>query len=210
MSGIVVHSTPVREVQFVCPQCGVDRDGTVVDLQRWFAVIGLRLVPLANLDPMVECHACAHRCGVAVLSVPTAAVLAEMLRTALRHAVATLVRLSTSDPVARDEVERGAVALMRNAGYAYDRFELEDDMDALRDVGTGPHMLQLADELTPHGKQSLLHRLNVIATIDGPARPAQREALIRIGTALGMALPHIHGVLAVHRSTESASEHRSS
>lgn len=197
MTGTSVRTTAVRDVEFVCPHCGVDRAGSVVELQRWLAVGRFTVVPLQRLGSMVECGSCSHRAGVGVLNVPTSKALEEMLQHALRHAIASVIRAGRGVGPGNDEVERHAVTIMRNAGYLYDRFDLDDDLRELSDSGTTPHLRPLADELTGHGKQSLLHRLHTLATVDGPLRPAQRDALLRIGVALGMGAPHINGIIAV-------------
>ncbi len=203
MSGIEIRTSPIRRVEFVCPQCGIDRDGAIVDQQRWFVALRVPLVPLAKLDPVVECQACGHRCGIGALTVPTAAALSEMLNRAMRHSIATIVRHGDASPPAG--AERFAVAIMRDAGFAYDRFALDADLAELTDAGTTPHMRPLADELTAHGKQGLLHRLHTLAMIGEGPTAAQRNALTRIGIALGMAAPHINGVLATSRQYDQLS-----
>ena len=64
-------SAAVRGVQFVCPLCGEDRDGSHVE------------------DPAgpawVQCHECSYRCDPGVLEIPTEAMLAEWHAQALRH-----------------------------------------------------------------------------------------------------------------------------
>jgi hypothetical protein len=194
MTGIVIRTSPIRRVEFVCPQCGVDRNGAIVDQQRWFVALGLPLVPLAQLDPVVECGVCRHRAGIGVLTIPTAAALGDMLCRAMRHAIATIVRHGAATPSV--EVERFAVDMMRKSGFPYDRHALALDLDQLTDLGTAPHVRPLADELTAHGKQGLLYRLHALAALTGGPTPTQRTALVRIGVALGMAAPHINGVLA--------------
>jgi hypothetical protein len=198
MTGIVIRTSPIRRVEFVCPQCGIDRDGAIVDQQRWFVVAGVPLVPLAKLDPVVLCRACGHRSGIGVLTVPTAAALGDMLCRAMRYSIATVVRHGGGTP--SPEAERFAVDMMHKSGFPYDRTALENDLHQLADRGTAPHMRPLADELTAHGKQGLLQRLHALASLTGGPTPAQRAGLVRIGVALGMAAPHINGVLAaVHR-----------
>jgi tellurite resistance protein len=54
----------------------------------------------------------------------------------------------------------------------------------------------LVDELTPHGKQGFLHRMVAIALADGAFTRSEQQTLVDIGVALGMAAPHINGVLA--------------
>ncbi len=197
MIGIRISSAPQRPVAFVCPHCGVDREGAVVLRRRWLAVGKRPVLPMRAVSPMVQCAVCGQQCGLAILNVPTSSALEAMLHTALRHAIVSVVRAGRGMGPANDEVDRHAVSVMRNAGYMYDRFDLDDDLRTLNDAGMTPHLRPLADELTQHGKQSLLHKLHTLAAIDGPVRPGQREVLLRVGVALGMAATHINGVLAV-------------
>jgi hypothetical protein len=197
MSGIVIRTSPIRRVEFVCPRCGIDRDGNIADQQRWFVALGVPLVPLAKLDPVVRCGTCSHRSGIGVLTVPTAAALSDMLNRAMRHSIATIVRHGDGAPSA--DVERFAVGIMRKSGFPYESHDLERDLGQLTDQGTAPHMRPLADELTAHGKQGLLHRLHALAALTGGPTATQRASLVRIGVALGMAAPHINGVLAAAR-----------
>lgn len=197
MAGITIRTSPIRSVAFVCPHCGVDRDGDVVDRRRWLTLGRLTVLPLGRLDPMVECGTCGQCSGLVVLNVPTSNQLEEMLGVALRHAVTSVIRAGRGVGPPNDEVDRYAVSVVRSAGFTYDRFDLDDDLRQLRDTGTVPFVRSLADELTLHGKQSMLHRLHTLATTDGPLRPAQREVLVRIGVALGMGPAYINGIIAV-------------
>jgi hypothetical protein len=197
VTATMIRTSPIRDVDFVCPHCGVDREGSVVELHRWIGVGRLPLVPMRRLGPMVECRACAHHSGVGVLNIPTTKALDELLRNALRYSIVSVVRAGRGVGPGNDDVERHAVSIMRNAGYVYDRFDLDDDLRDLSESGTVSHVRPLAEELTPHGKQSLLHKLHTLATLDGAMRPSQRDALLRIGLALGMGAAHINGVIAV-------------
>lgn len=68
--------TIVRDVQFVCPSCGDDRQGRHVE-------------PPAG-DAWVECDHCNYRCDPGVLEIPTEATLTAWHAQALRHAQAAL------------------------------------------------------------------------------------------------------------------------
>jgi hypothetical protein len=205
VSGIVVRTKALRPVEFVCPDCGIDRSGSIVDRRRWWVALGIPLVPLAVLDPMVECGTCSYRCGIGVLAIPTAAALGDLLGRALRHAIASVLRSGTSGAVRSADVARQAVAIMRAAGFDYDRFALERDVAELSDAGTTPTMSLLADEMTAHGKQALVHRLYGLAAVAGQPTRQQLDLLVRIGVALAMAAPHINGVLAVAGRDEQVS-----
>lgn len=195
MWGIGVRARRVRDVDFVCPRCGIDRGGSVVATQRWFGALRIPLVPLARLDDMVECHACRHRSGLTVLEVPTTEALATYLRDATRGSVATMVRASADrhDPLVRE----AALATMHSAGYAYDDELLAHDVAHTSDDDAYVALAQLSYELTPHGKQSFLHRMATIALADGPISAREQQRVLEIGVALRMAPPHINGVLAV-------------
>ncbi len=192
--GVKVRSRVVERTTFVCPRCGVDRDGSELVRQRWFTVLYVPLVPLAMLEPVIECGACGHQCDLGVLDIPTSDQLSRYLEDAMRRAVATVVRAAGADDVA---TRTAAVAAMRSAGHDYDDVTLNDDVRMLAGDGAALSLRRLVDELTPHGKQSFLHRMAAVAQADGSLSADERRALVEIGVALGMPAPHINGVLAV-------------
>src|SRR5262245_1377353 len=97
LCGVAVRSTPICAVDFVCPRCGVDRDGTVLEQQSWFHLFGIPCVPLATLEGAVDCATCGHRAGLAVLEVVTNGALTECLATAVRFGAAAMVKASIDD-----------------------------------------------------------------------------------------------------------------
>jgi hypothetical protein len=197
LRGVAVRTKTIQSVEFVCPRCGVDREGAVVEQQRWYCVLGIPTVPLAVLEPAVVCNTCDHRAGLGVLDVLTSAALTECLATAMRYAVASIVRAGIDDgngigPDVLDEV----FDVMLGSGYLYDELVLAGDLTAVDDNLVRRALEPLADELTPHGKQGFLHRMIAIAMADGHLNRNEQLALVNIGVGLGMAAPHINGVLA--------------
>ena len=87
----------IRQVEFVCPRCGADRAGTVVEQQRWYHVLGVPCVPLATLDGAVDCNSCGHRLSLAVLDARTVSALTECLALGMRYAAASTVKASVAD-----------------------------------------------------------------------------------------------------------------
>lgn len=197
LHGVFARARVREEVDFVCPRCGVDRHGAVVERQRWFHLAGLPLIPLAELEPVVECGTCGHQSGTAVLDVLTSVRLSECLAAAMRYSVASVVKAGIEDgngvgPDVLDEV----FEVMRAAGGHYDELVLAADLASV-DEGRVQRVLRpLSEELTPHGKQGFLHRMVSIAVADGHLNRNEQWALIEIGVGLGMAAPHINGVLA--------------
>lgn len=195
LTSVVIRAKVRARIELVCPRCGVDRDGDVVDQQRWGCVLGLPVVRLATLDPMIECHECGYRAGMCVLDIPTAAVLADRLEAAMRSAMATMVR-AADDPAGNDfDLTDEVVRMMTQMGYEYDADRLADDLAGTDDIETSARLRLLIDDLTPHGKQGFLHRMIAIALADGPISNNERRAIERMGGALGMARPHLIGVL---------------
>jgi transcription elongation factor Elf1 len=194
--GVEIRTKPIRDVEFVCPKCGADRVGTVVSQQRWYTIGGLPTVPLATLDEAVDCTTCRHRSSIGALDVLTAEALIRCLEAAMREAVACVVRASMSTCGVASEVLDEVFDVMLASGYEYDEKELLaslrcDDSDRLESA-----LRPLVDEMTSYGKQGFLHRMIAIALADGPLTRVEQQALVRIGVALGMAAPHINGVLA--------------
>jgi hypothetical protein len=197
LHGVGVRTRPICEVDFVCPCCGVDRAGTVVEQQRWYHVFGIPCVPLATLDEAVDCATCGHRSGVAVLEVLTANELTARLATAMRCATASMVKASIDDGDGIGvEMLDAVFDLMMVSGYEYDEIMLAGDLSAIDSDLLSSALRPLVDELTPHGKQGFLHRMVAIALADGGFTRSEQQTLVDIGVALGMAAPHINGVLA--------------
>ena len=195
--GVGVRTKAISQVEFVCPMCGADRDGTVVEQQRWYHVLGIPCVPLATLDGAVDCNTCGHRSGLAVLEVLTASALTECLATAMRYATASMVKASIADGDGiTTEMLDEVFDLMIVSGYEYDELTLAADLSAIDERALAGALRPLIEELTPHGKQGFLHRMVAIALADGALTHSEQVTLVQIGVDLGMAAPHINGVLA--------------
>lgn len=200
MMGVEVRHQAIRETEYVCPRCGVDRMGTEVEPQRWFHVVRVPVIPLATMPNEMVCGTCGHRSELGVLEIPTTAQLTEFLGIAVRCSIAYVVRSGRAnafdfriDP----EVASLAVAVMHADGQEYDVDQLRRDIAELDDDDARASLSRLMHELTSHGKQGFLHRMAAIALADGPMNPREHRALAEIGVALGMSAPHINGILAV-------------
>ena len=197
LQGLGVRTKRIRQVEFVCPRCGADRAGTVVEQQRWYHVLGVPCVPLATLDGAVDCNTCGHRASLAVLDVLTVSALTECLALAMRYTTASMVKASVADGDGiTTEMLDEVFDLMIVSGYEYDELTLAADLSAVEDGALTDALRPLVEELTPHGKQGFLHRMVAIALADGALTRTEQLTLVRIGVDLGMAAPHINGVLA--------------
>jgi hypothetical protein len=182
----------VRAVEFVCPRCGLDRPGGHDVPRKWLRFAGMPVLPLAELAPTVTCDECGHVSDLGVLEVPTTAQLAELLRDATVAALVMTVRSSTDE--ARGTVHDAAVDELRRAGFREEALCFARSVEQLDDAEARRRLRRVAPELTSYGKQAFLHRVASVADV---VDPPQRGALALIGCELGMAAPHINGVLAV-------------
>jgi tellurite resistance protein len=205
LRGIAVRAKAVRPVMFVCPRCEADSPGHVVRLQRWMLLLNVPVVPLATLDPKVECDGCGYQAGLGVLDIPTADQLAEWLTAAMRSAVATVVRAGAeAGGHIADDVRSEAIDVMISAGHIYDQATLNHDVATLIEGDTEMCLRLIRDELSSHGKQGFLQRMIAISLADGELSIEEQRAIVAVGVALGMAAPHINGVLAAARARARA------
>lgn len=195
IAGVEVRSRIERQVEFVCPRCGLDRVGAVISPQRWCVVLGLPVVPLATLDRAVVCGTCDHSTDLEVLAIPTTTQLAVYVDQAVRHAVVSIVRAGhgTPDPATL----RHALGAVSASTPEYDARALDADLVTLDQNELTAALRRLRPELTSHGKQALLHRMASLAQVDGPITDRERCALVHIGVEVGMPAAHINGVLTV-------------
>ena len=171
----------------------MDRTGAETVATRWACVLRVPIVPLGEHDPQITCDGCGHSSDLGVLDVPTTAQLSNLLREATVAALVLAVR--ASEPTARSSARSAAITALDEAGLASTIEGFDVDLDTLDDIEARLRLRRIGHELTPFGKQGFLHRVAAVGATSGTA--ATRDALVQIGCDLGMAAPHINGVLAV-------------
>ncbi|WP_030545613.1 TerB family tellurite resistance protein [Streptomyces albus] len=193
----------VGDGEFFCPDCGGDRNYRRRTGRRRFTFLGIPVLPRGSAGPVVECSSCRGHFGTETLDHPTTVRFSAMLRDAV-HTVALAV-LAAGGTEARPTRE-AAVSVVRAAGFAdCTEQQLLTLVEALAtDAGRLPGWAEdfgegsgtaltielhealgpLAPHLAPAGRESILLQGARIALADGPYRPAEREALSAVGTAL--------------------------
>lgn len=192
---IAVRQRRTRSVELVCPQCGLDRTGAEIVPARWFEVFGLPVLPLGEHDPQIVCDECGRTSDLGVLDIPTTAQLSTLLRDATVGALVLTIR--SADRAQTDVVHRAAVRSLREVGFADDEALLDRELTDLTEEVAAERLRRIGRELTAYGKQGFLHRVTAVALAAEPMTPTRRDALAQIGCDLGMAAPHINGILAV-------------
>ena len=208
--------TTVGDGGFFCPGCGGDRGFLRRTGRRWFAVLGLPLVPRGTVGPVVECVACHRRFGTDVLDQPTTRRFSVLLRDAV-HAV-TLAVLAADPACGRAALEAAAGVLRAAGSEQCTADQLATLVEALAadtgrvpcgtgPTGVAPELHEALDPLTPHlapaGRASILVRGARIALADGPYTPAEREVLGTAGDALALTADEVTRLLAAARTTSS-------
>ena len=192
---IGVRHRTVRPVEFVCPRCGLDRTGAELVPGRWVHAFGVAVLPMGEHEAVVTCDDCGHESDLGVLDVPTT----DQLAVILEHATvaALVIAIRSSDETLVDEAAKSAAEALRDVGFDPDHVGIDAALTTLVTEDARQRICRLGPELTTHGKQGFLHRITAVAMAGMPLEPAARDALIIIGCDLGMAAPHISGVLAV-------------
>ncbi len=192
---IGVRQRRTRSVELVCPRCGVDRTGAEMLPMRWASLFGCPVLPLGEHDPVVICDECGHTSDLGVLDVPTSDQLSSLLRDATVGALVLAMR--STGPASTEVVRRAAMSTLDETGFGDVAALLDAESTSLSADDARERLRRIGDELTAYGKQGFLHRVTAVALAAEPITPGQRDVLVQIGCDLGMAAPHINGVLAV-------------
>lgn len=199
---IEVRHRIVRTVDFVCPRCGLDRSGTVVVPTRWAQVGRFPIIPLGEHDHAVTCDDCGRTSDLGVLDVPTTAQLEAILEDAWVGALVAAVRSDDRGDTA--ELVDRATEVLAESGFDDTAEGFTRSLDAIDRDEVRRRLRRLSPEMTPFGKQGFLHRIAEVVMVDGRLSDRQRTALIGVGADLGMAAPHVNGVLAVAATPAAA------
>lgn len=193
--GIDVRQRITRSVELVCPRCGLDRTGVEVVPGRWASVFGLPIIPLGEHEPEIVCDDCGHTSDLGVLDVPTSSQLSALLLDATIAALVLAIRSTNSTNTAR--ARSAATLALAETGFEDAGPRLDDELSDLSNPEARLRLRRLGSDLTAFGKQGFLHRVAAVVSSSDPISIEQRDTLARIGCDLGMAAPHINGILAV-------------
>lgn len=190
---IDVRQRITRAVELVCPRCGLDRSGVEVVPVRWACAFGQPVVRLGAHESVVVCDACGHTSDLGILDVPTTAQLSTLLSEATCAALVLAVRATSGARAARES----ALTVLRETGFDVDDVSFDTQVHELTDDAAQQCLRRIGCELTAYGKQGFLRRVTTVVSTSEPITQQQRDTLVQIGCDLGMAAPHINGVLAV-------------
>jgi uncharacterized tellurite resistance protein B-like protein len=184
---------------FHCQRCGGDRQFQHLVGRRWFHLLFVPLIPLAQAGQHVRCAVCGTRYRMEVLNIPTTAQMQEALPAGMRAAALAMLRAAGG---AGESARRRAIEAIRAAGLAdYSDQALDADLSAFTSPQAGPDLARslstLAIQLAVPARDWFLAEVVRIGLADGPLSDDERRAVHEIAAQLGMSQVKAHGVIAV-------------
>jgi hypothetical protein len=192
---------------FHCPSCGGDRRYRLRRPRAWIHVFWIPVVPMRGGEEYVECDLCRTRYRPSVLEVPTSERLGELLSRGIRTAAAYVLTGLISGPETGraggitgrqdrgDDVQVAASVLQQSLGPGYTPEMLAADLAAHREGSDFTVLQQLAAQLTPLGKESLLRGLaDLVLAIARGGEPDWRR-VGHVSAALGVTPTHLRGIV---------------
>lgn len=197
--GFKARYKTLAEGTFFCPHDGGDRSYRKREARKWFTFFWIPLIPLGVLGEFIECTSCQSSYDQAVLTMPTAAQMADNLANAMRQAVVSLI---TADGVVEDaEKTVGLEVMQRYTDTVYTMDDLGEDIANLKHGDLVRRLETVAGILNDHGKESLVTACLQIAAADGSIDESELEEVRKAGVALGMSQAHVRGVISQARET---------
>jgi hypothetical protein len=177
---------------FFCPEEGADRPYALKSRRRFFTIFFIPLIPLKQLENVVECGNCKTKFQETVLNRPTGLQRAESFVEAVRGATVAVLRAGTVTEMSRTQ----AVRLVSNYIPGYNEQMLVGDMGQYDVTSLQAHLRSAAVGLDDHGKEGLLTHLTLVAAADKQGvSEAERNVLEHCGNDLGMTATHAKGTM---------------
>ena len=191
----------IRAVVFACARCGVDRDGALVRVRRWFHIFFIPLIPIGQPREVVQCDTCRSMFDPSVLQRPTTESLTGALRRAQQHLALVAVASGPDGRVARSDAARRFLAA---AGWAPSEIEPQVDWASAGSGEPGPLLADLDDalrevgpSLTPQGAEQLVMSFGDLLIADGTFSEDDRRLVARAGQAVGLTAAHVEGITSL-------------
>jgi tellurite resistance protein len=198
--GFRVHYRPVGHGVFHCERCGGDRPFQRLAGRRWFHLLLIPVIAVANTGEHIRCVICDTRYRVEVLALPTIAQMQAALPAGVRAAAVAMLRASGGGG---ERARRRAIDAIRKAGMAdYQDPSLDADLTA---SGESAHLGRdlarplnsLAVQLAVPAREWFLAEVVRIGLADGPLSDNERNTAQDIAAQLGMTPAQARGVITM-------------
>lgn len=214
MLGTLSKTKIIRQAKFHCPNCALKRPCKCYKRSKYFAVLGIPVIPYGKLEEWIECQVCGKNYGADELKrpvpqatrnprvkdyVPQYARPAGLSNydKALRH---TLITMALADGEGSRERISKTVDLLRQSGQrdiTHNEVLLYAQRAQLEDVPLAYYLEPVADVLSPQGKEAVLRSALEIAA-SARTKPTEREILLakEIAALLRIPVTQMERVLA--------------
>jgi len=200
--GIRSRLKTIAHGTFFCPKCGADRQYRLQSVRRWFTLFFVPIFPISGPQgEIVRCGTCGSAFRPDVLDTPTSAALTDLIRNAMRVAVAAVLRAGNGHDGA---TRRAAIDAVRSTGIEdYDDAKLAVDVDGA-DVSALPaYLAPLANGLNAAGKERFVGQVAAVAGADGSLSDAEHQALETIGGSFDLSAAYLTGIIATSTATRT-------
>jgi hypothetical protein len=200
--GVRSRLKTIAQGTFFCPKCGADRQYRLQSIRRWFTLFFIPIFPVSGPQgEIVKCGTCGTAFRPEVLNTPTSAALTDLIRNAMRVAVAAILRVGDA---ADATTRHAAVDAVRGTGIEdYDDDKLGIDV-AGSDVSSLPaYLAPLANGLNPAGKERFVGQIAAVAGADGPITEAEHHVLQTIGASFGLSAAYLTGIITTASTTHT-------
>jgi hypothetical protein len=198
--GFRVHYRPVGHGVFHCERCGGDRPFQHLAGRRWFHLLLVPVIAVANTGEHIRCVICDTRYRMEVLGLPTIAQMQAALPAGVRAAAVAMLRASGGGG---ERARRRAIDAIQKAGLDdYQGPTLDADLSA---SGESAHLERdlarplnsLAVQLAVPAREWFLAEVVRIGLADGPLSDDERNAAQDIAAQLGMTPAQARGVITM-------------
>jgi tellurite resistance protein len=205
--GFRVHYRPIGHGVFHCERCGGDRPFQHLAGRRWFHLLLVPVISVANAGEHIRCAICDTRYRVEVLALPTITQMQTALSAGVRAAAVAMLRASGGGG---ERSRRRAIDAIRKAGLAdYQDPSLDADLTA---SGESAHpgrdlarpLNSLAVQLANPAREWFLAEVVRIGLADGPLSDDERSAAQDVAAQLGMTPAQARGVITMTEEAAAA------
>ena len=191
----------LQAVVFACSRCGIDREGTLIRIRRWFHIFFIPLIPIGQPREVVRCDTCTALYDPSVLQQPTTESLTGSLRRSQQLLALVAVAASSDGRVARSDAARRFLA---EAGWAPGDIEPQVDWATTGNAEPGPMLADLdaalaeiSPSVTPQGAEQLVVSFGSVLIADGSFDERDRRLVARAGQSLGLTAAHVQGITSM-------------
>jgi uncharacterized tellurite resistance protein B-like protein len=188
-------TSTISEGDFHCPQCNNSQNYRHREVQKYFTLYFIPIIPLGSAGEYVECRNCKGTFVPRILEQGAQnAEFMALYEEAMRH---SMIKMMLADGVIDDNEKRLVIEIINRFGNndideaQFDRLVRNIQTDT-KDVTH--YLKEIAGSLNEHGKETIIKCALHIAFADGEFDESEKQMIIQMGEALEMSTSHLKGI----------------